>query len=202
MAITVGARVQSMIDHMEKGELDLALSDICIALDVTSQKYYGKSSSSRTCYKDFIRENVWMIVATGMGTLITESIKLPFSHPEIQSEADGYCTLEQIVYHVMRCGLIHGTGENNKIVWNNSVPLVIDKDGNLNLSPSFIWGLALSVIACEVNKNETVKDTCWISMFGFKYLINDLWGKRNNIKIMIKSAYNVTIEEKRCDQDA
>lgn len=39
-------------------------------------------------------------------------------------------------------------------------------------------------------------------MFGFKYLINDLWGKRNNIKIMIKSAYNVTIEEKRCDQDA
>ena len=32
MAVTVGNRVQSMIDHMEKGELDLALSDICIAL--------------------------------------------------------------------------------------------------------------------------------------------------------------------------
>ena len=40
MAVTVGNRVQSMIDHMEKGELDLALSDICIALDITSQKYY------------------------------------------------------------------------------------------------------------------------------------------------------------------
>ena len=59
------------------------------------------------------------------------------------------CTLEQIVYHVMRCGLVHGTGENSKIVWNSLVPLALDKDGNLNLSPSFIWGLALAVITCD-----------------------------------------------------
>lgn len=196
MAVTVGNRVQSMIDHMEKGELDLALSDICIALDITSQKYYGKISSSRTDYKSFIKENIWMIVATGMGTLITESIKLPFHHPEVKPDADGYCTLEQIVYHVMRCGLIHGTGEDSKIVWNYSVPLALDKSGNLQLSPSFIWGLALAVITCEANKDERVNDTCWISAVTFKYLINDLWGKRENVKVMIKSAYNVVIEEK------
>ena len=59
MAVTVGNRVQSMIDHMEKGELDLALSDICIALDITSQKYYERPSSSRTTYKNFIKENIW-----------------------------------------------------------------------------------------------------------------------------------------------
>ena len=95
----------------------------------------------------------------------------------------------------MRCGLVHGTGENSKIVWNSLVPLALDKDGNLNLSPSFIWGLALAVITCEVNRDERVNDTCWISMVTFKYLINDLWGKRDNVKTMIKSAYNVTIEE-------
>ena len=72
---------------------------------------------------------------------------------------------------------------------------IVDKDGNLNLSPSFIWGLALAVITCEVNRDERVNDTCWISMVTFKYLINDLWGKRDNVKTMIKSAYNVTIEE-------
>ncbi len=88
-----------------------------------------------------------------------------------------------------------GTRTLSKIVWNSLVPLALDKDGNLNLSPSFIWGLALAVITCEVNRDERVNDTCWISMVTFKYLINDLWGKRDNVKTMIKSAYNVTIEE-------
>ena len=195
MAVTVGQRVQSMIDHMSKGEIELALSDICIAIDVTSQRYYGVPASSASCYKRFLKENIWMIVVTGMGSLITEAIKLPFTHKDIKTDSEGYCTLEQIIYHVMRCGLIHGTGEDSKIKWNNNVPLAIDKEGNLNISPSFIWGLALCVITCSVNKDEKVGDSCWISMASFKYLINDLWGKRNSVKNMIKSQYDVTIQE-------
>ena len=193
MAISVGDRIQSVIDHMDKGEIELALSDVCIAVDVTAQKYYGESKSSASCYKKFIKDNIWMIVMTGMGPLITDSIKLPFSHDYISSDDQGYCTLEQIVYHVMRCGLIHGTGESNKINWNPLIPLVLDKDGVLTLSPSFIWGLALSVIVCEVNKDEKVRETSWISTASFKYLINDLWGKRENINIMAKSAYGVIV---------
>lgn len=156
MSVSVGQRVQSMIDHMSKDEVELALSDICIAIDITSQKYYNELSSSASCYKRFLKENMWMIVVTGMGSLITEAVKLPFTHKDIKSDSEGYCTLEQIIYHVMRCGLIHGTGEESKIVWNSSVPLAIDKDQNLNISPSFIWGLALCVITCPVNIHERV----------------------------------------------
>ncbi len=196
MSVSVGQHIQSMIDHMEKGEIELAFSDVCIAVDITSQKHFNETQSSASCYKRFLKENIWMIVVTGMGSLITEKMKLPFVHKDIISDAEGYCTLEQIIYHVMRCGLIHGTGEENKIIWNSSVPLAIDANGNLNISPSFIWGLALTVITCSANKNEHVNDTCWISMASFKYLINDLWGKRESIKTMIKSQYNVTIKER------
>ena len=195
MSVSVGQRVQSMIDHMSKGEIELALSDICIAIDITSQKYYNEPNSSASCYKRFLKENIWMIVVTGMGSLITEAVKLPFTHKDIKSDYEGYCTLEQIIYHVMRCGLIHGTGEESTIVWNTNVPLAIDKDQNLNISPSFIWGLALCVITCPVNLHERVGDYCWISMATFKYLINDLWGKRDSVKNMIKSQYDVTIKE-------
>ena len=190
MSVSVGQRVQSMIDHMSKGEIELALSDICIAIDITSQKYYNEPNSSASCYKRFLKENIWMIVVTGMGSLITEAVKLPFTHKDIKSDYEGYCTLEQIIYHV-----IHGTGEESKIVWNTNVPLAIDKDQNLNISPSFIWGLALCVITCPVNLHERVGDYCWISMATFKYLINDLWGKRDSVKNMIKSQYDVTIKE-------
>lgn len=95
----------------------------------------------------------------------------------------------------MRCGLVHGTGEDSKIIWNNRIPLALDKDGNLNLSLSFIWGLALCVIVCNINCNEKIGETCWISTASFKYLINDLWGKRGSVKMMIRSQYNVIIEE-------
>ena len=193
MAISIGQRIQSMIDHMSKGEVELALSDVCIAIDITSQKYYNEQTSSAACYKRFLKENIWMIVITGMGSLITEANKLPFTHKDIKSDRDGYCTLEQIIYHVMRCGLIHGTGADSKIIWNPNVPLAIDEDENLNISPSFIWGLALCVITCPANINEQVGDYCWISTATFKYLINDLWGKRDSIKKMIKSQYNITI---------
>lgn len=195
MSVSVGQRVQSMIDHMSKGEVELALSDICIAIDITSQKYYNEPASSASCYKRFLKENIWMIVVTGMGSLVTEAIKLPFTHKDIKSDDEGYCTLEQIIYHVMRCGLIHGTGEDSKIIWNNRIPLALDKDGNLNLSPSFIWGFALCVITCPVNREEKVRDTCWVSTASFKYLINDLWGQRESVKKMIKSQFNVIIEE-------
>lgn len=189
MAITIGQRVQSMIDHMEKGEIELGLSDICIAIDITSQKYYQEKSSA-SCYKRFLKDNMWMILVTGMSTVL-EGVKIPFSHPDVRSDADGYCTLDQIVYHIMRCGLIHSTGENSKIIWNGRTSLAVDKDGNINISPSFIWGLALTVITCPVNANEHVGDLCWISTASFKYLINDLWGKRSSVEKMIESTYAV-----------
>lgn len=64
MSVSVGQRVQSMIDHMSKGEIELALSDICIAIDITSQKYYNEPNSSASCYKRFLKENIWLSTTT------------------------------------------------------------------------------------------------------------------------------------------
>jgi len=191
MAITVGDRIQSMINHMDKGEIELGLSDVCIAVDITSKKYFGQDKSSRTHYKNFLSENMWIILMTGMGSLISEDIKLPFKHQEIKSDADGYCTLQDIIYHIMRCEYVHGTGDNSKIIWNNRISLALDPNGNLLISPTFIWGLALTVIVCEVNKDEKVQDTSWISTASFKYLINDLWGKRDSLKSIAKCMFNI-----------
>lgn len=193
MTATVGKRIQSMIDHMGKGETALALSDVCIAIDITAQKYYNETHSSATCYKRFLKEHMWMIMATGMGSIVTSAIKIPFTHMNIRTDDQGYCTLEEIIYHVIRCNLIHGTGENSNIIWNNKVSLAIGPDGTLNLSPSFIWGFALCVIACPVNRDERVGDTCWISTVTFKYLINDLWGKRDSVKKMIQCQFGISV---------
>lgn len=53
MAVTVGDRIQSLIDHMGKDNIELGLSDVCIAIDITAKKYYNKEKSLRKYYKDF-----------------------------------------------------------------------------------------------------------------------------------------------------
>ena len=196
MAVTVGKRIQAMIDYMDKGEFELALSEVCIAIDITSQKHFGVTSSSRRIYKEFLSENMWMIITAGMEKMVGKSLKIPFAHPSIRtSNVDGYCSLEEIVYHVMRCGLVHGTGENSKLKWNPRVQLTSDAEGDLNISPAFIWGLALCVITCEANKDETVGEGCWISMATFKYLVNDLWGKRSSIESIVKEVYGLSVSD-------
>jgi len=191
MAVTIGDRIQSMIDHMDKGEIELGLSDVCIAIDATATKYYGKTKSSSAQYKKFIDENIWILLMTGFGNVISESLKLPFVHPDVKSDQEGYCTVQDIVYHVMRCGLVHSTGENSKIVWNNNVSMAINQKGILEISPSFIWGLALVVISCHVNKNERVNDVSWITTVSYKYLINDLWGKRDSLQNIALSRFGI-----------
>lgn len=193
MAVTVGDRIQSVITHMEKGEIELALSDVCIALDITAQKYYNETKSSAKVYKRFLAEHMDVILATTNPSIVSKSIKLPFTHPDIYSDKDGYSTLEQIIYHVVRCGLVHGTGESNKIIWNNQIMLFVSQEGELYLPPTLIWGLAICVIACPVNSDQHVMDTAWVSAASFKYLINDLWGKIGSVKLMIKSFYNVDL---------
>ncbi|MEN6593612.1 MAG: hypothetical protein ABFC31_01490 [Clostridiaceae bacterium] len=195
MAVSISDRIQSMVDHMDNNEIELALSDVCIAIDITSKRHYGRARSSSTLYKNFVKENLWIIIFVGTGTILTDDIKIPFVHEDIKSSNDGYCTLEDIIYHVIRCGYIHDTGEHSKIKWNNKIPFAVDKDGYLYLTPSFIWAFALCVIACEENRDERVRDTCWVSMASFKYLINDMWGKRESIRSMILSQYGIAVKD-------
>lgn len=193
MPVSIGDRIQNMVDFMVKGKFDSALSEVCIAIDITSQLYYSSTQSNNKLYKSFLKENMWLILMTGMAA-VTDSIKVPFLHKDIKSDQNGYCTLEEIIYHVMRCGLAHGTGAGNKIIWSiNGMTISIDGNGNLVLSPSFIWGMALSVIACPNNAKEKVGDTYWLSTATFKYLINDLWGRLDSVKTMARSAYDIIV---------
>ena len=196
MAITVGDRIDNVIKDMDLKKYDHALSEVCIAIDLSAKKHYGLQRSSRRAYQKFLQENMWIILVTAFGGVIASGIKIPFQHADLESDEQGYCTLEQIVYFVMRCGFVHGTGEDSKIVWNPRVQLEIDSSGQLQLTPSFIWGLVVAVVACKENINERVGDTAWIQTMTFKYLVNDLWGKESSLYNMVKSQIGIVYQPK------
>ena len=182
--LTIGDHIKEAIDYMDKGKLENALLSTCIAIDLTAQKITGKQSS-RTDYKKFISDYMWLITYIGLPGIMAGGIKIPFKHHDIKPDVDGYCGIEDIVYHVIRCSLVHSTGLDSKIVWCENTIIGNDRNGNLEISNKFIWGLIGAIIFCPKNKEEKIPETYWIRINDFKWFIQELWGRIDLIKRII-----------------
>jgi len=188
--LTIGDRIKKAIDEMGKGQIEHALTETCIAIDLTAQKISGKSRSSRTDYKKFIADYMWLISYMGLPGIIAGAIRIKFKHPDIKPDATGHCGVEDVVYHVIRCGLIHSTGLDEKIKWSDSTIIGSDEDGNLTLCNKFIWGLIGAIIFCPANNNENIDESYWIRIDDFKFFIQQLWGRVDLAKRIINLRTN------------
>lgn len=134
------------------------------------------------------------ITFLGFPGLVTNGLKLKFDDPSLEKskDKDGFVYLSDIIYHIVRCRLIHGQVGEKQILWQDDIIFSYDENNNLILSSKLPWGLLGSVIISEKNKDEQIDSTYWYSFYGFKYYINDLWGRRdiiaNTFKNIIKSA--------------
>lgn len=191
--ISVGRRVQEAIDHMDKREIALALTPACIALDVTAQRYTGTKRSNRESYKKFIQDHLWLITYMGFPGLMVTTVRVPFSHPDVKPDAAGNVGVEDIIYHVIRCNLVHSDEKAAKIVWNKSIALGLDPNGNLVLSENLVWGVLGAVVFSPVNKNESILDTYWLSVADFKMFISELWGRIDIAKRVVELYTGIAI---------
>lgn len=178
---------------MDKREIVLALTPACIALDVTAQRYAGAKRSSRGSYKKFIHDYLWLITYVGFPGLMATTVRVPFTHPDVKPDAAGTVGVEDIIYHVIRCSLIHSDEKAAKIIWNKALALGLDPSGNLVLSENLVWGLLSAVVLAPVNKAETVPDTYWLSVGDFKMFISELWGRIDIAKRVVKLYTGIAI---------
>jgi len=192
--ISVGQRIQEAIDHMDRGHYMLALTPVCIALDITSQRHFGVDRSSGSNYKNFIQEYLWLLTFMGVPGLMCTTIRIPFSHPEVRADAAGCIGIEDVIYHLVRCSLVHSDERSAKVSWNQMISLGIDNSsGNLILNPKLIWGLIGIVVFSPVNRGETIPDQYWLIAGGFRMFISELWGRIDIAKRIVKNVTNVSI---------
>ncbi len=184
--VSVGRRVQEAIDDMERGEINLALTAACIALDVTSQRYASSTQAGRAHFKKFIKDYLWLITYVGFPGLMASTVRVPFVHPNIKPDMAGTVGLEDIIYHLIRCTLVHSDEKATKIVWNKVLALGLDQQGNLILNQCLVWGILAAIIMSPVNKEERVPDSYWLSIGSFKMFISELWGRVDLAKRIVK----------------
>jgi hypothetical protein len=178
---------------MGKHEIALALTPACIALDITAQRHAGVRRSSRSTFKKFIQDYLWLITYVGFPGLMATTVRVPFSHPDLKPDAAGTVGAEDIIYHVIRCSLVHSDEAAMKVAWNKAIALGLDPTGKLILSENLIWGLLAAVVLSPVNKGETVPDTYWISVADFKMFVSEWWGRIDLAKRIVKMYTGVNI---------
>ncbi len=123
-----------------------ALCLVCIAIDATAAKIYPNEKIGKR-YKSFLKENFSTICKYGFPGIEASSIRIkvniPVSH--LKTDKNGYVDMEQIIYYVLRCGLVHEC-DIEKVVMFTSDTMIGDwnKD-NFYLPKDIIWGLIASM---------------------------------------------------------
>jgi len=194
--VTVGQRVKEAIDYMGQEmpqAVTSALTPACIALDVTSQRHAGASRSARKHFKKFVQDYLWLITYVGFPGLMSSTVRVPFAHPDVKPDAAGTVGLEDIVYHVIRCSLIHSDERAAKVVWNREIGLGLDSNGDLVLNNQLVWGLVSAVVVAPENRNETIPNDYWLQIGPFRNFVSELWGREDLAKRIIKHATGVDI---------
>ena len=169
---------------MEQGDPEAALLPISTAIDATATRRYGKRG--RKSYKDWLHENLELITRVALGSPIF-NLRLNYKHPYIEEKNDGLCGVEDILYHVVRCGLAHDARLPSNLIFTKDSSFEVR--GELIVMPSsLVYGLIVAVIVCRRNANEFIRERYRLELGDNKIKINKLWGKREPLDILMGNA--------------
>jgi hypothetical protein len=176
--MSVGKRVSDTIDKMEIGDPEGALFQICAAIDVTAKTAFGKPG--RGSYKDFIHHNLGLITDIALGGRKILNLNLGYDHPDLKKNANDCVSVQDIFYHVVRCGLYHDASLPDNLKFTDEMQIRIE-DGVLILPSSLIYGLVIAVVVSPANRDQHTPKEGMLNLGNFPIPINKLWGRRDEL---------------------
>jgi hypothetical protein len=168
--MSVADRVSESINKYNSNELENALIQICIALDGTAKKEYPRIKKVGERFKAFIRDNMDIITFFTFNTNVFINCKF------------GEYTIDQFVYKILRCGLLH-EGELSAMFkfTEPGEPVRIGKK-QWCFPKTFIFSTLLAVIGASSNTDQRVADHLEVIVMGNRFRINELWGQADLIR--------------------
>jgi hypothetical protein len=175
--MSIGSFISSSLQLLKEGTHDVALSLACSAVDATSAKMFPNEKQNNARYKKFLKKNMRIITTFGMPGLSAGGIRIKCSNiPGIKTDAEGMAGLEDIIYHIIRCGLIHQCEIEESIEFTQGTMLG-DFEQKFRIPYAIVLGLVMSVILAKENKNESMSKSHYLNLNSKNVDLNSLWGK-------------------------
>jgi hypothetical protein len=184
----IGDRIKEAIDKMQQRDNVNSLIQVSIAIDATAKKIYPKLKTSERC-KAFIRDNQAFITRTAFGLLeIQGPFELEFNGQDGKTHTK---TFEEVLYHLVRCSLIHEGDLPNEVEFTDSKSIGVTNGGKILISTNIIMALIMSVIASEPNAREKLPICYTATIDNRNLILNDFWGKKEEL---YKITYEVNVK--------
>lgn len=187
--MSIAKRVASAITRMDDHDPEAALFDISSAVEATAQKEYAKRG--KKSYKDFIHDNLAMIVDVSFPARRIHNFNIKFPHGDVPIDENGLCSIQDIFYHAVRCGLYHEAKLPDNLKFTDEGQFRVE-ERSLVLPSALIYGLIVAVVVSPVNAAERVSDSSILNLGDFPITINCLWGKRSEMKWLLDVRYETT----------
>lgn len=123
---------------------------VCSAIDAAAaQSYPDKKVTER--YKTFLKDHFRTITSIGFPGISADGIRIKVNTKvdSLKSDADGYVDMEQIIYHVLRCGLVHRCDIDDSIEFTDRTIIGDWNTDKFYIPKSIIWGLIAAVENCS-----------------------------------------------------
>lgn len=119
---------------------------VCSTIDaVAAQCYPNKKVTER--YKAFLKDHFRIITNVGFPGISADSIRIKVNVQveNLKRDHDGYVSMEQIIYHVLRCGLVHRCNIDSTIEFTNQTIIGDWNADKFYIPRTLIWGLIAAV---------------------------------------------------------
>lgn len=186
METGIGKRVFAAVERMDKEDAEGALHDICSAIEATAKKETGKGGRG---YKEFIHNNLDVITKVALGASVL-NIRLGFQHPQVKMDSDGTTSIQEILYHVVRCGLYHEGCLPSNLIFGKEQIFRAD-NGHVTLPGSLVHGLIVAVVTSPANANEKFENG-GIQLHGIQIAFSSLRGKKQELLTLYTALDQVT----------
>jgi hypothetical protein len=185
--MSVTKRVAEAMAKLVRDDPNEALFNICAAVEATA-KAEGRPGG-KAAFKKLLNANMNLITAmTIRRTGRIKGLFLSWGRPDpaLPPSPNGAYSLENIVYHVVRCGLYHASRMPGNLKFTDNL-MGSTLDGTLLLPKYLILGIILAVVVSPANATaERVfpdhGNDYWIPLpWGEVHRLDELWGKRDAI---------------------
>ncbi len=177
--MNIGDRVTDAIDKMAAADPEGALFQICAAIEVTAKNEFGKPG--RGSYKDFIHQNLGLITDIAFGGSKFLNINLGYEHPSLKKNVDGCVPIQDILYHVVRCGLYHDARLPDDLKFADEHQIRMEEHGTLVMPSSLVYGLITAVVVSPTNRGECGSNEGTLNLDNFPIPLSKLWGRREEL---------------------
>lgn len=168
--MSVADRVSECITKYNANDLDNALIQLCIALDGTAKNEYPRIKKVGERFKAFIKANQDIITYFTFNTNMFIDCQF------------GDYTIEQFIYKILRCGLLH-EGEIPRMFKFAEPGQPATIGGQQWCFPkTFIFGSLLAVIGASSNAKQVVPDHIGVTVMGNGFKVNELWGRADIVR--------------------